>query len=64
MNVRYEKGEQIQPLQEIKNNTLVIHLSSQYQIDQEEKKLEIAQKTFNDPLIDKQYKAFHHFSQK
>ena len=61
LNIVYEFGNEEHPLKEIKNNTLIIRLSSQYYIDQEEKKLEMARESFNDPMIDKQYSAFRRF---
>ena len=62
MNIQYISKNIIQnPLKEIKNNEIVINLSSQYYIDQEAKKLKLAKKSFNDTMIDKQYKAFNKF---
>ena len=52
------------PLTKIVNNVLRINLPSQYYIEQEEKKLEIAKKSFNDPLINKQVRAFRLFLSK
>ena len=58
LNIIYKYGDREKPLTRIKNNTLTIYLPSQYYIEQEEKKLLIAIKSFNDPMIDKMYKSF------
>ena len=61
LNVIYSRGELQYPIQRIKNNVLIINLPSQHYIDQEAKKLDLAKKSFNDPMIDKMYKAFQNF---
>ena len=61
LNIKYVKKELINPLSEVKNNLLIINLPNKYYIEQEEKKLNIAKKSFNDIMINKQYNAFHNF---
>ena len=63
MNIEYVYNSKTQqlPLQEIVDDTIVINLTSQYYIDQEAKKLEIAQKSFNDQMVNEQAKAFKKF---
>ena len=64
MNIKYVYSERINPMTEVIVDVLTIPLSSQYYIDQEEKKLKIAKKSFNDPMIDKQVQAFYEFKRK
>ena len=58
----YDDSNVIQPpLTKVVNSVLIIHLSSQHYIDQEEKKLKIAKQSFKDPMIDNQVRAFVKF---
>jgi len=61
LEIKYIKNELINPLSEVKNGILIINLPNKYYIEQEEKKLNIAKKSFNDIMINKQYNAFHKF---
>ena len=58
LKITYKYGDKEKPLTRIMNNTSTIYLPSQYYIEQEEKKLLIAKKSFNDPMINKMYKSF------